>query len=69
MRYENLNALYHGSAGSRKYFLSQSVETQLKISQYGAYIHSAADLHAVTDAIKKYDRMIKISEMPFKRHP
>lgn len=62
MRYESLNQLIRESSSSRRYFLSQPVDIQLKLHKHNNYIHTADELHRRTDAIIKYERQVQLSE-------
>ena len=58
----NLNDLIAQSSSTRKNFLSLPAKTQQQLHEHGAYIHSAADLHAHAGALEKYHKAVMISE-------
>lgn len=62
MRYENLNHLVHKSSSTRRYFLSLPIETQIELHEHNDYIHTAAELHRLADALKTYHRQVQLSE-------
>ena len=64
MQYNNLKSLLENSSGSRTFFFSLSDPIRERVQESGEYIHSASELRLYADLIEKYNRAVKISEMP-----
>ena len=64
MKYQDLRELIQNSRSSRSFFLSLPVETQCRLHEYSAYVHSAADLRSAADALQSFDRQTALGGWP-----
>ena len=62
MQYSSLHELIKNSQSSRKFFLSLPVEIQYKLHEQNQYIHTASDLHIISDAVKQNEHLIKLGQ-------
>ncbi|HIS69744.1 MAG TPA: hypothetical protein IAA58_10325 [Candidatus Gallacutalibacter stercoravium] len=62
MPYSNLHDLISNSQSSRDFFLSLPIETQCELHRYNTFVHTAAQLHTVTGAIKQNQRFRLLSK-------
>lgn len=60
--YKNLNMLVASSKSADDFFFSLPVETQARLADCGALIHTAADLHLYADRVDKHARAVRLAD-------
>ena len=60
--YKNLIMLGASSKSAGDFFFSLPVETQARLADWGALIHTAADLHLYADRVDKHARAVRLAE-------
>lgn len=65
MYYSNLTALVASSKSAGHFFFSLPIETQSRLADCNALIHTAADLHLYADRVDKHAAAVRLADNLF----